>query len=59
MVGVMVFKWVHKDKQLTVEADLSLPFDVPLSDAELSTRKEDLIVTVGQAAEKSGSILLA
>ena len=59
MVGVMVFKWNHQDKQLTVEADLSLPFDVPLSDTELSQDSKDIIATVGQAAKKSGSILLA
>lgn len=59
MVGVMVFKWTHEDKRLTVEADLSLPYDVPLSEMELSTKKEDIIATVGQAAKKSGSILLA
>jgi len=59
MVGVMVFKWSHADQRLTVETDLSLPFDVPLSETELSTNKSDIITTVGQAAEKSGSILLA
>jgi hypothetical protein len=59
MVGVMVFKWNSADKNLEVETDLSLPFDVPISEVEMSTRKEDVIITVGQAAEKSGSILLA
>lgn len=59
MVGVMVFKWVHEDKRLIVEADLSLPFDVPLSEMELSTNKADIITSVGQAGKKSGSILLA
>ncbi len=59
MVGVMVFKWVHKDNRLTVETDLSLPYDVPISEAEMSTQKEDIIATVGNAAKKSGSILLA
>jgi hypothetical protein len=59
MVGVMVFKWNHEDKRLTVEADLSLPFDVPLSETELSQDSKDIIASVGQAAKKSGSILLA
>ncbi len=59
MVGVMVFKWNDADQNLEVETDLSLPFDVPISEMEMSTRKEDVIVTVGKAAEKSGSILLA
>lgn len=59
MVGVMVFKWNSADQALEVEMDLSLPYDVPLSEMELSTSKSDIITTVGQAAEKSGSILLA
>lgn len=59
MVGVLVFRWVHADKRLVVEEDLSLPYDVPLSDAELSTSKTDIITTVAQAGQKSGSILLA
>lgn len=59
MVGVLVFKWSHKDKKLSVEPDLSLPYDVPISEAEMSSKKEDLIPSIAQAAEKSGSILLA
>jgi hypothetical protein len=59
MVGVMVFKWNNQDKQLTVEQDLSLPFDIPLSDAELSKDSKDVIASVAQSAKKSGSILLA
>lgn len=59
MVGVMVFKWVHKDKRLTVETDLSLPYDVPIEQDELSTSKKDFVPSVEQAAKKSGSILLA
>jgi hypothetical protein len=59
MVGVMVFKWNNQEKRLMVEADLSLPFDVPLSETELSHDSKDVIATVGEAAKKSGSILLA
>lgn len=59
MVGVLVFKWSHVDQALTVDTELSLPYDVPLSEAELSTRKEDVVTTVAEAAKKSGSILLA
>lgn len=59
MVGVMVFKWNSADKKLEVETDLSLPFDIPLSESELSTNKADVITTVGNAAKQSGSILLA
>lgn len=59
MVGVMVFKWKHKDQRLSVETELSLPYDVPLSEEELSTDAKEIIATVGNAAKKSGSILLA
>ena len=59
MVGVLVFKWDHKDRELRMETDLSLPYDVPLSESELSSRKEDVVPTLGEAAKKSGSILLA
>lgn len=59
MVGVMVFKWNDADQRLEVETDLSLPYDVPISESEMSTNKSDVIVSVAQAAQKSGSILLA
>ncbi len=59
MVGVLVFKWNHQEKRLTVESELSLPYDVPLSDAELSKKSSDFTPTIEQAAKKSGSILLA
>ncbi len=59
MVGVMVFKWDHQCRKLEVEADLCLPYDVPLSEEELSRDSKDVIASVAQAAKKSGSILLA
>lgn len=59
MVGVLVFKWDHKQKQLSVETDISLPYDVPISDAEMSQDARDFVPTVAEAAKKSGSILLA
>jgi hypothetical protein len=59
MVGVLVFKWGHEEKQLTVETDLSLPYDVPVSEIELSSSSKDFVPTIEQAAKKSGSILLA
>ena len=59
MVGVLVFKWDHRERRLMVEADLCLPYDVPISEAEMSTNVKDVVSTVAKAAEKSGSILLA
>jgi len=59
MVGVMVFKWSHDRQVLSVEPDLCLPYDVPISEAEMSRNKEDLLPSLAIAAQKSKSILLA
>lgn len=59
MVGVLVFKWNNDKQELEVETDLCLPYDVPLSESELSTLAGDSFNSIGQAAAKSGSILLA
>lgn len=59
MVGVLVFRWIHREKRLMVDVERCLPYDVPLSDDELSRRAEDSIPSLAQVAEKSGSILLA
>ncbi len=59
MVGVLVFKWNSQDKRLEVEHDLCLPYDVPVSETEMSRSKGDYVPTIEQAARKSGSILLA
>ena len=59
MVGVLVFKWNNTDKRLEVESDLCLPYDVPISEQEMSSKKEDFVPTIAEAAKKSESILLA
>lgn len=59
MVGVLVFKWDHNEQRLVVEPDLCLPYDVPISDTEMSTNRKDYTPSVENAAKKSGSILLA
>ena len=59
MVGVLVFKWNNAERKLEVEPDLCLPYDVPISEAEMSKSSKDVVATVGEAAKKSGSILLA
>lgn len=56
MVGVLVFKWDHKERKLTPENELCLPFDVPISEAEMG---REIVPSVALAAEKSGSIFLA
>lgn len=59
MVGVLVFKWDFREQRLKVEPDLCLPYDVPISDTEMSSSEKDFVPSVEQAAKKSGSILLA
>lgn len=59
MVGVLVFKWINKDRRLVVEQDLSLPFDVPISEEEMSSSEKDFVPSVAQAGKGSNSILLA
>jgi hypothetical protein len=59
MVGVLVFKWSQKDRTLSPETDLCLPYDVPISEAEMSQDSRDVIESIGTAGQKSRSILLA
>lgn len=59
MVGVLVFKWSHDEQRLTVDTDLSLPYDVPISEVEMSSSDKDMVPTIAEAARKSRSILLA
>jgi hypothetical protein len=59
MVGVLSFKWNNSEKRLTVDTDMSLPYDVPISSSEMSTSEKDFVPTIADAAKKSGSILLA
>lgn len=59
MVGVLVFKYIKAENRLVPETDLCLPYDVPISESEMSREKSDLILPVAHAGQKSGSILLA
>ncbi len=59
IVGALVFKWSHLDKRLTMDEDLCLPLDVPISEAEMSTSAKDITPGIAAAARKSGSILMA
>lgn len=59
MVGVLVFKWSHEDQELTVDTQMSLPYDIPISEMEMSTQAKDFVPTVQEAAMRSNSILLA
>ena len=59
IVGSLCFKWTHADQALSVDKELSLPNDVPISDFELSQDPKDCIPSLYNAARKSGSIFLA
>jgi len=59
MVGVLVFKWNHVDQALEMEPDLCLPYDIPISETELSLSEKDFIPSIAKAAKKSNSIILA
>lgn len=59
IVGVLVFRWSHADKNLSVEERLSLPYDVPLSEDELSKDPTDFVPSLEGAAKASGSILVS
>jgi len=59
MVGVLVFRWNSTEERLEVEPDLCLPYDVPVSESEMSKSSKDVFSSIGNAAKKSGSILLA
>lgn len=59
MLGVLVFRWKHDEKRLVVESDLCLPYDVPLSEAELSKNDKDYVPQLEQTAKKSNAIILA
>ena len=59
MVGIMAFKWNHKDQNLEIDAQRSLPPDIPLYEEELSDKKEDFTASVAQAGAQSQSIMLA
>lgn len=58
MLGVMVFQWSYKDQILTVDP-LSLPYDVPISESEMSTSAKDFVPSLCDAAKKSNAIVLA
>jgi hypothetical protein len=59
MVGVLVFKWNSEWKELEIEPDLCLPYDVPLSESELSTVAGESFESIARAGKQSKSILLA
>jgi hypothetical protein len=59
MVGVLVFKWDNNERRLEVDAALSLPYDVPISEAEMSKQEQDYTPSIAEAGKMSGSILLA
>ncbi len=58
VLGVLVFHWSHKEKELKIDKTLSLPYDVPLDGVILSEDERDFNPTLAETA-KSSYILLA
>lgn len=59
ILGVLVFKWDKKERKLEVDTRLSMPYDVPLEDDELSKSDKDSFESLESVARKSGSVFLA
>lgn len=59
MVGVLVFKWDNEARRLEPDAELCLPYDVPISEHEMSTQDRDFTSSIASAGKASESILLA
>jgi hypothetical protein len=56
VVGMLVFHWDRIKKHFSVDERRSLPYDIPLSEDELSG---ELVPSLAKTAEESGAILLA
>lgn len=59
IVGMLVFKWDHKERKLEVDPVLSLPYDIHIEEEELSKNSKDSFESLETAARKSGSVFLA
>lgn len=57
--GVLVWHVDSKKKEMNLDTKLSLPYDIPLFEGELSTSSKDIVPSLAETAKKSGSILLA
>lgn len=57
--GMLVWYVNHKTKEMTLDPTLSLPYDVPLDESQLSTNPKDFTPSLAETAKKSNSILLA
>jgi len=57
--GMLVWYVNIKKQEMTLEKSLSLPYDIPLDESQLSTNSKDCHASLAETAEKSGSILLA
>ena len=57
--GMLVWHVDSKKKEMTLDPRLSLPYDIPLFEDELSTDKKDIVESVAKTGEQSGVILLA
>lgn len=57
--GMLVWHVDAKKRDMTLDVERSMPYDIPLEAEILSTKSKDVIPTLGHTAKKSGVILLA
>lgn len=58
VVGMLVWHVDVKSKQMNIVPELSLPYDIPLIESELSTDPKDVMASIAIAGKNSGSVLV-
>lgn len=58
VVGMLVWHVDHKKKEMNIVPELSLPYDIPLIETELSRDSRDVVPSVAMAGKNSGSVML-
>lgn len=58
VVGMLVWYVDSRKKEMNIVPELSLPYDIPLIESELSTDPRDVVPSVAIAGRDSGSVLV-
>lgn len=58
VVGMLVWHVDSKKKEMNLVPELSLPYDIPLIQTQLSEDSKDVIASVAKAGQNSGSVML-
>lgn len=59
ILGVLVLHVDHKTKEMRIDTRLSMPYDVPLLESELSDKESDFVPTLCDTAKRTRSVVLA